>query len=211
MSRLYTDTHRTLQDEFGTRGLADAVEQGVVVTTISDGDAAFIESRDMFFLSTVNESGQPTVSYKGGDPGFVKVLNPTTLVFPSYDGNGMFLSMGNLAANPNIGLLFIDFESPNRKRLQGTATLERIHPMKELYPEADLIVELTLSEMWLNCPRYIHRYEKVDAAVHIPRPGMETPLAAWKRIDAFQPLISEADQARAANAGLITTEDYLDS
>jgi predicted pyridoxine 5'-phosphate oxidase superfamily flavin-nucleotide-binding protein len=208
VSQLYGKSHRALQDEFETRKLADSVEQAVVRTTIADEDAAFIHARDMFFLSTVDHSGRPTVSYKGGDPGFVKVLNPTTLVFPSYDGNGMFYSMGNLDASPEIGMLFIDFVNPDRRRLQGRATLERDHPLKATYPEADLLVQVTLSEMWVNCPRYIHRHEKLAASEFVPRAGVETPMAPWKRIDSLQPLLSPADQERAAAAGLISPEDY---
>lgn len=162
----------------------------------------------MFFLSTVNAAGQPTVSYKGGDPEFVKVVNPSTLVFPSYDGNGMYMSMGNLDANPMVGMLFIDLESPARRRVQGTASLHREHPLLAAYPEAELLVEVAVTELWVNCPRYIHRYQKVDKAAHVPRDGSETPLALWKRIDMLQPMLSEADQARAKAAGYITAEDY---
>jgi uncharacterized protein YecE (DUF72 family) len=67
----------------------------------------------------VDGSGQPTCSYRGGDPGFVKVVEPGTIAFPSYDGNGMFLSMGNIRATAKVGLLFIDFETPHRLRVQG--------------------------------------------------------------------------------------------
>ena len=73
----------------------------------------------MFFLSTIDPAGRPTVSYKGGDPGFVRVLDRTTVAFPCYDGNGMFFSMGNLLGNVQVGLLFINFEKPHRLRLQG--------------------------------------------------------------------------------------------
>ena len=208
MSRLYDENHRRLQAEFATTGLADAVEAATLHHEITDEDAAFIHARDMFFLSTVNQAGQPTVSYKGGDPEFVKVVNPGTLVFPSYDGNGMFMSMGNLDANPKVGLLFIDFESPARRRVQGKATLHRGHPLLAAYPEAELLVEVSVTELWVNCPRYIHRYEKMDKAVHVPREGIETPLALWKRIDMLQPMLTEADQARAKAAGYITAEDY---
>lgn len=208
MSRLYDAAHRALQDEFATRGLADAVEAATLRQEIDDADEVFIASRDMFFLSTVNAAGQPTVSYKGGDPGFVKVVNPTTLVFPSYDGNGMFLSMGNIGATAQIGMLFIDFEHPNRRRLQGRATLHRDHPLAVTYPEAELLVEVAVTELWTNCPRYIHRYEKVRASEFVPRDEVETPLAPWKRIDSIQPLLKESDRARARAAGLITAEAY---
>ncbi|MGE0624329.1 MAG: pyridoxamine 5'-phosphate oxidase family protein [Pseudomonadales bacterium] len=208
MSRLYDDTHRALQDEFATRGLADAVERATLRMEIDEADEAFISARDMFFLATVNAAGQPTVSYKGGDPGFVKVVNPTTLVFPSYDGNGMFLSMGNIDAGASIGMLFIDFEQPSRRRLQGRAALHRDHPLAVTYPEVELLVEVTVTELWTNCPRYIHRYDKVRPSEFVPRAETDTPLAPWKRIDAIQPFLKEADQARARAAGLITAAEY---
>src|SRR6185503_8044835 len=71
MSRLYGSVHRALQDRFDTRRLADSVEARLVLTEIPPEHKAFIESRDMFFLSTIDHQGRPTVSYKGGDPGFV--------------------------------------------------------------------------------------------------------------------------------------------
>jgi predicted pyridoxine 5'-phosphate oxidase superfamily flavin-nucleotide-binding protein len=207
MEDFYEDSHLALQQEFGTQALAQGV-LGIVQTEIKEADADFIHARDMFFLSTVNAQGQPTVSYKGGDPTFVKVINPTTLVFPSYDGNGMFLSMGNLDANPEIGMLFIDFEKPNRRRVQGRASIERDHPLMAVYAEADFLVQVAVSEVWVNCPRYVHRYEKVAPSEYVPRPDVDTPFAPWKRIDALQPMLSEADQAKAARAGLISTEEY---
>ena len=123
MSRLYGAQHRKLQDKFGTRKMADRVEDLVCKTEFDDGAKGFIESVEMFYLSSIDHQGRPTVSYKGGDAGFVKVLDSNTLIFPSYDGNGMFFSMGNISTNPQVGLLFISFETPNRLRVQGTATI----------------------------------------------------------------------------------------
>jgi predicted pyridoxine 5'-phosphate oxidase superfamily flavin-nucleotide-binding protein len=211
MSRIYENSHRVLQDEFGTRNLANAIEAAAVRTELLGDDEAFIHERDMFFLSTVNEAGQPTVSYKGGDPEFVKAINPNTLVFPSYDGNGMYLSMGNLDANPLVGLLFIDFESPNRRRVQGTASLHRDHPLMAAYPEAELLVEVAITEVWVNCPRYIHRYEKVQRSEFVPRAGLTTPVAPWKRLRDLQPVLTDADRSKAELAGLMTAREYAAS
>ena len=97
-----------------------------------------IESRDMFFLSTIDHQGRPTVSYKGGDPGFVRVIDNKTIAFPCYDGNGMFYSMGNLMGNGQVGMLFIDFEKPHRLRLQGIANVENGDPLLQNYAEAQL-------------------------------------------------------------------------
>ena len=157
MSRLYGEQHRELQDEFETRKMADRIEELACKTEFDEESKGFIEAMDMFFLSTVDHEGRPTVSYKGGDPGFVKIIDATTLVFPSYDGNGMFLSMGNIARNREVGMLFISFERPHRIRVQGTAEISRDDPMMPEYKEADMIVRVKLSELWQNCPRYIHQ------------------------------------------------------
>ena len=118
MSALYEDSHRGLQRQFDTQRLADRIEQRLFRTALTDEDRAFIERLDLFFLATVNSRGEPSCSYKGGDPGFVRVLDSQTLAFPCYDGNGMYLSMGNVAANGRVGMLFIDLTSPKRLRVK---------------------------------------------------------------------------------------------
>jgi uncharacterized protein len=160
VSRLYGPLHRSLQDRFDTRRLADNTEARVVLTEIPPEHKAFIESRDMFFLSTIDHQGRPTVSYKGGDPGFVRVLDNKTVAFPCYDGNGMFYSMGNLLGNQHVGMLFINFEKPHRLRLQGIAGVDDNDPLLTEYDEAQLIVRVTVTEIFRNCPRYVHHYKK---------------------------------------------------
>ncbi len=118
---MYHDGSRQLQDRFGSRPLADRLVEVVVHRELTDADRAFIESRPMFFLATADSEGRPDCSYKGGRPGFVRVVDAATLAFPSYDGNGMFKSLGNVLVNPHVGLLFVDFESPRRLRVNGRA------------------------------------------------------------------------------------------
>src|ERR1700682_3705770 len=139
MSRLYGTVRRSLHDRFDTLRLADNVEARVVLTEIPRERKAFIESRDMFFLSTIDHQGRPTVSYKGGDPGFVRVLDDKTVAFPCYDGNGMFYSMGNLLGNGQVGMLFVNFEKPHRLRLQGTASIDDNDALLQEYAEAQLV------------------------------------------------------------------------
>ena len=98
---LYGEQHRAMQDTFGTRKLADRLAYRRSAA-LSDDDRSFIAGLDMFFLSTVDHQGRPTVSYKGGDPGFVQTPDPATLLFPSYDGNGMFLSLGNVTVTGHV-------------------------------------------------------------------------------------------------------------
>ena len=132
MSALYEDSHRRLQQQFDTQRLADRIEQRLFRTALTDEDLDFIEKLDLFFLATVNSRGEPSCSYKGGDPGFVRALDSRTLAFPCYDGNGMYLSMGNVAANGHVGMLFIDLTSPKRLRVNGTA---HIAPPESVAPQ----------------------------------------------------------------------------
>ena len=210
MSRLFGNQHRELQDAFGTRQLADRIEEIACVTEFSDEAKAFIEAQDMFFLATTDHNGRPTVSYKGGEAGFVKVIDARTLVFPSYDGNGMYMSMGNAALNREVGLLFISFEKPHRIRVQGTATVTRDDPLMARFPGAELLVRVTLSEMWQNCPRYIHRYQKLEPSRYVPKAECETPMAGWKHIDIVQDVISEEEKKKAEAAGIIPVEDWME-
>jgi len=210
MSRLFGPQHRELQDAFGTRKLADRIEEIACVTEFDDETKAFIEAQDMFFLASMDHNGRPTVSYKGGDVGLAKVIDNQTLVFPNYDGNGMYMSMGNLAQNSEVGLLFISFERPHRIRVQGTATVSREDPLLAQFPGADMLVRVKLSEMWQNCPRYIHRYQKLETSRYVPQAECETPLAGWKQTDIVQDVLLPDDAAKAQEAGVIPIEQWMD-
>ena len=147
--------------------------------------------------------------FQTGDPGFVKVVDPATLAFPSYDGNGMFLSMGNIRATAQVGLLFIDFETPHRLRVQGTATVGDTDPLLASYPGADLVVRIAISRIFVNCSRYVHQYRRVKSSRYVPREGCETPFAEWKRIDVVQEALPPRDEGKAARAGgTISVEEY---
>ena len=180
---MYHDGSRRLQDRFDTRRMADVLETRKVTDRIEAGDRAFIEARDMFFLATADAQGRPTCSYKGGDPGFVRVLDERTIAFPNYDGNGMYLSMGNALVNPHVGLLFVDWEGQRRLRLEGEATLHPDDALLAAYPEAQFVVRVAVARVYPNCPRYIHRMELVERSRFVPESGRETPVPAWKQTD----------------------------
>ncbi len=209
MSRIYGEQHRKLQDAFDTRRMADRIEAIAMKTEIGPDERAFIETRDMFFLSSVDDRGRPTVSYKGGMPGFVRVVDARTIAFPSYDGNGMYYSMGNIAGHAEVGLLFIDFERPFRLRLQGRASISQDDPLRASFKDAELVVRVALSELWMNCPRYIHRFTKVQTSRYAPREDAETPLCEWKRIDMMGDVLRPHEAARVEKAGQITIEDWM--
>ncbi len=206
MSELYSDAHRAFQDEHDTRRLADRLES-LAHAELDPNDRALIESAGFFFLSTVDEQGRPTVSYKGGAPGFVRVVGPAELVFPVYDGNGMFLSLGNIASTAQVGLLFIDFESPRRLRIQGTA---KVIPNRGPHncPGAIHLVRITVSQAFVNCGRYIHNFAQRALSPHLPDEAGRQPFPAWKRIDVIADALPDRDKGQLAAVGTITLADY---
>ncbi len=211
MSEIYGEQHRAMQNAFDTKNLADRVNEIIVAEEIADDRKGFIETRDMFFLTTIDHRGYPTCSYKGGNPGFVKVLDSKTLAFPSFDGNGMFLSMGNILANNKIGMLFIDFETPHRIRIHGTASIDQHDPLIAEFHGAQLVVRVAVTEIFINCPRYIHKYQRIATSKYVPQNDCSTPSAQWKRIDAIQDALPERDKNIAdALGGAITPEEYGD-
>jgi predicted pyridoxine 5'-phosphate oxidase superfamily flavin-nucleotide-binding protein len=185
MSDIYHDGNRTWQEKFQTRQLADRLQQVIVHEEVDERDRQFIEARDMFFISTVDDLGRPTVSYKGGHAGFVRVLSPREIAFPGYDGNGMFLTAGNIASGNDVGMLFVDFENPQRMRLHGVAAVHAEDPLLAEYPEAIYIVRVEVRNLFVNCPRYVHRYRKVRTSEFVPTGGRKTPQPEWKSAKDF--------------------------
>ena len=190
----YHDGMRQLQDARLTRPLADRLTQVTVRSAFTDDDRAFIQRCAMFFLATADASGRPECSYKGGLPGFVRVLDDRTLAIPDYDGNGMYRSWGNLLANPHVGLLFLDFENPKRIRVNGSAQISADDPLRKTFPGAVFIVRVTAERIFPNCPRYIHRMQLVEHSAYAPRPEYTPPVPAWKTFKEFRDALPARDR-----------------
>jgi uncharacterized protein len=197
----FHDGQRALQDRYDTRRLADRIDDLLVADTISDDDAEFISGLDMFFLATADSLGRPTCSYKGGAPGFVRVLDPHTVAFPNYDGNGMYLSFGNALTNPEVGMLFIDLTEGRRMRLDGTASIDPADPLCADYPEAQFIVRVRARAVFPNCPRYLHRYTRVERSAFVPQAGVTTPVPDWKTSAWATDVLPADDPARDVGPG----------
>jgi uncharacterized protein len=182
MSGAFHEGQIAYQQLFDTRRLAETLAANASYgPEIHAAARRLIEAADMFFLATADEHGRPDCSYKGGDPGFVRVLDDRTVAFPSYDGNGIFASLGNIAVNPQIGILFIDFEHGHRLRLQGEASVIDDDPLLAAYPGAHLIVRVRTTLVYPNCKRYVHRMQRVERSRFVPREGAATPVPSWKR------------------------------
>jgi uncharacterized protein len=200
VSASYHEGSRALQDRFDSRRLADRLEEKFLSQPALDADdRAFIERMDMFFLATADAEGRPQCSYKGGEPGFVRVLDGRTIAFPNYDGNGMYLSMGNLLANHHVGLLFVDFTAtrPTRLRLNGIASIDEPDQLIEQYPGAQFIVRVTATQVFPNCPRYIHRMALIERSRFVPRADRATPIPEWKRSEWACDVLPEGDPAKS--------------
>ncbi len=175
----YHDGNLRLQERYDTRRLADRLKERVS-ESINGEARAIIEEARMFFLATCDDRGLPTCSYKGGEPGFVKIVGEGTLAFPNYDGNGKYQSMGNLLRNPHVGMLFVDFEGAQRLRIQGIARIEDNDELLPEYAEAQFIVRVDVTEVYKNCPRYVHKYQFLETSEYVPHHDRETPQPTWK-------------------------------
>ena len=190
---MYHDGMRKLQDARETRSLADRLEQVTVHVAFTDDDRNFIERSPMFFLATADADGHPDCSYKGGLPGFVRVLDDQTLVIPDYDGNGMYRSWGNVLVNPNVGLLFLDFEESKRIRVNGTAEISDSDPLLTEFPGSVFIIRVTAKRIFPNCPRYIHKMKLVEYSSYAPRSEYTPPVPEWKTSDEFRDTLPKRD------------------
>jgi len=181
----YHEGMRQLQDRFDSRRLADRLDERLGRSAFSDEDRAFVQSRSMFFLASADAQGRPDCSYKGGMPGFVRITAADELAFPSYDGNGMFRSLGNVLVNPAVGMLFIDFESPRRLRVNGFARIAENDPLRAQFPGAQLMIRVRAARIFPNCPRYIHRAGAGEMSPYAPRDGHTPPEPKWKSMAMF--------------------------
>lgn len=191
---MYHNGMRQLQDAHETRPLADRLEQVTARTAFTEEDCAFIERCPMFFIATSDTDGHPDCSYKGGLPGFVRAVDSRTLVFPEYDGNGMYRSWGNVLVNPHVGLLFLDFENSKRIRVNGKAQISEDDPLRAEYTGSVFIIRVTATRIFPNCPRYIHKMQLVEYSAYAPRPNYTPPEPAWKSFDVFRDALPARDQ-----------------
>lgn len=191
---LYHRGMRQLQDARETRDLADRLQQVTVRQAFTDEDRAFIARSAMFFIATADAKGQPDCSYKGGLPGFVRVLDANTLAIPDYDGNGMYRTWGNVLVNPRVGLLFLDFENSKRLRVNGQARVSADDPLRAEFPGAVFIVRMAAETIFPNCPRYLHKMQLAEHSAYAPRPDYTPPVPAWKSFDVFRDALPPRDR-----------------
>ena len=174
---LFGPESRELQDRFDTRRLADRITEHFVRPGLSAEQVEVVTGARMVFVATVDAAGRPECSYKGGRPGFVRVLDERTLTLPFYDGNGMFSTLGNIRATGRVGLLFVDFEQGYRLRVNGTAQVGDPDPHRD--PGALVLVTVTSEVVYDLCERYVHTLRFERESEFCPAPGHEPPPAPY--------------------------------
>jgi len=187
---LYHVGSRELQNAFGSTALADRLAERTRRERFSDSDKAFIESAGFFFLATASADGKPDCSFKAGPKGFVRILAPDLLVFPDYDGNGMFRSLGNIRVNPFIAMLFITMdEAPKRLRVNGRAAVCLDDELLAHFAGAQAIVRVTPEHIFPNCPRYIPNLKAGTESIYLPKEKVPPTDPAWKGFEDFTDVV----------------------
>jgi hypothetical protein len=185
----YQPASRDLQRAFGTEALAAHLARRYVLDALEDAHVGWIRQTDSVYVATVDERGHPECSYKGGLPGFVHVPDRYTLELPSYDGNGMYRTLGNAAARSRIGLLFLVPDPPAKLRVNGVCALLTGPAELAAHPGAEAVLRIGIEEVFENCPRYLHDRASGEYSVHCPRPGYQPPDPAWKRKPEYRGLL----------------------
>ena len=177
--------------------LADRIEQRLVGAIASATPSARSSRRPTCSSwRRVDQDGQPSCSYKGGAPGFVRVVDARTLAFPNYDGNGMFLSMGNIAQQPQGRHAVHRLRASPAAAAVGRGEHFEGDPLLAEYPEAQFIVRVALTHVFPNCPRYIHQYRLVERSSYVPTMAKATPIPNWKKSDWACDVLPRGDPAR---------------
>ena len=197
---MYHEGMRKLQDQRDTRRIADRLEEVIVHSTFTHDDRSFIQECAMVFVATADANGLPDCSYKGGLPGFVRIIDDQTLALPDYDGNGMYRSWGNLLVNPHVGLLFIDFEKQNRLRVNGSATISADDELCNEFPGSVFIIRVKAEKIFPACPRYIHKMQMVAHSEYAPKSNYTPPIPDWKQFEDFRDALPERDLVEISNA-----------
>ena len=184
----YHDGMRDFQDRYDGRRVADALEKHRIRHDFWDADRALIESTPFFFIAT--SFGDFTdCSMKSGVPGFVKIVGPGTVEYPEYDGNSMYRTLGNIARNPSVGLLFVKFDGTTlRVRASGQATILDDTEALARHHGAKVVVRI-VCELYSNCVRSVHNLTTGELSPYMPAEGYTPPAPEWKNRDYIRDIL----------------------
>jgi predicted pyridoxine 5'-phosphate oxidase superfamily flavin-nucleotide-binding protein len=155
---------KAVQTAKGSRASNAKAERRGWRTRVTPDLIEFLSGLDMFYLGTANAEGQPYIQYRGGSPGFLKVLDDRTLAFADFGGNRQYITLGNLSDNPKAFIFLMDYANSQRVKLWGTASvveddadlLERLRDPD--YPgKVERAIVFTVEAWDINCLQHIHQ------------------------------------------------------
>ncbi|MAF83092.1 MAG: pyridoxamine 5'-phosphate oxidase [Chromatiales bacterium] len=114
-----------------------------------------VHQAPFFFLATSDDHGACDCSFKGGGPGLIQIINSKQLAFPDFNGNGAFMSVGNILKNPQVGMLFIDFSDGARLRVNGRASVHDDGEVMELFPDHPRVILVEIEQVVPNCAAHV--------------------------------------------------------
>ncbi len=169
---VFTDAVRTAQEKYGTRDFIARLESSDRTPDMDEFIIGFIRTRDSIYFGTASASGRPYIQHRGGEPGFVKVLDSRTLGFAEYPGNKQLITTGNLAENPQAFIFLMDYPSRQRVKLWGRADIvddpDFVETVSDKIPgrrQPERALRFQVDAWDINCPKYITpRYTEADVA-----------------------------------------------
>jgi predicted pyridoxine 5'-phosphate oxidase superfamily flavin-nucleotide-binding protein len=181
MSEFFHSEQKALQAQMGTARIAERIAQTRRRTAFNDTDAEIIGAAQFFFIASSAADGTLDCSVKSGPPGFVRMHGESTLVFPDYDGNGMFRTLGNIRATSRVALLFLEFSGEKRKlRIHGRAEVSTDAALLAALPGAQAAAVVAVTDIFPNCPRYLPTLQQVERSEFVEALGVQPLEPFWK-------------------------------
>ena len=184
---------REFQDFFDGRRTAEAIEKNRKHYEFWEDEKKLIKNSSFFFIAS-SWNGYIDCNIKSGDPGFVKIIEKGIIEYPEYDGNSMYRTAGNISKNPNVALLFVNFDGKSRRiRINGQATIHNDNKSLENHFGAKFVVRISC-EIYPNCTRYVPNLEKNKLSIYTPRKGKGVPpVPEWKERDYIKNILPKND------------------
>lgn len=181
MSEFFQLEHKELQAQMGTTRIAERIAETRRRTEFNDTDREIISNAQFFFIASAATDGTLDCSVKSGPGGFVHIESASVLVFPDYDGNGMFRTLGNIRATSRVALLFLEFSGEKRKlRIHGRADVTIDESVARTLPGAQAAVKVTVTDIFPNCPRYLPTLQQVERSEFVNALGERALEPLWK-------------------------------
>jgi predicted pyridoxine 5'-phosphate oxidase superfamily flavin-nucleotide-binding protein len=178
----FTDAIKELQEDYGSRSAYERAEKYQVVDGLTDNEVQFIGDRDSFYMASYGENGYPYIQHRGGPAGFVKVINKHTIGFVDFTGNKQYISVGNIATQPQVALIMVSYPHRARLKIYADARIVEREQDKALFnlldpvdykhrPERMILFDIKAYD-W-NCPQHITPRYTVDEITEAFAPQRE--------------------------------------